>query len=66
MRSKRSFMPRADLNYRTNNGALESFTVDGLNQLDFALNQYFGYDGNGNLTTVSFGGTTYPMATRTA
>jgi RHS repeat-associated protein len=41
------------LNYRTNNGSTEAFTVDGLNQLGTVQNVgNFSYDGNGNLITV--------------
>lgn len=40
-----------NLNYRTNNGTLYTFTVDGLNQLTFVPGGNCAYDANGNLTT---------------
>jgi len=39
-----------NLNYRTNNGALSSFSVDGKNQLTSAPGGSCTYDNNGNLT----------------
>lgn len=39
-----------NLNYRTNNGSLSTFTVDGKNQLTSAFGAGDTYDGNGNLT----------------
>ena len=40
-----------NLNYRTNNGTLQTFKVDGLNQLTNAVGSTCQYDGNGNLTS---------------
>ncbi len=41
--------PAWNLDFRTNNGALESFTVDTKNQLTSALGAGCAYDANGNL-----------------
>lgn len=45
-----------NLNYRTNNGTLNTFTVDNKNQLTADPLGTDGYDGNGNLTTRYDGG----------
>ena len=39
-----------NLNYRTNNGTLQTFKVDGKNQLTNAIGSTYTYDGNGNKT----------------
>jgi RHS repeat-associated protein len=46
-----------NLNYRTNNGMLQTFKVDGLNQLTNAIGATGKYDANGNLT--NYAGITY-------
>lgn len=42
-----------NLNYRTNNGTLQTFSVDGVNQLTNALSANYSYDLNGNMTNAA-------------
>jgi RHS repeat-associated protein len=48
-----------NLNYRTNNGTLQTFKVDGLNQLTNAIGANYKYDANGNLTNAPGASTSY-------
>jgi RHS repeat-associated protein len=47
------------LNYRTNNTTLQTFKVDGLNQLTNAIAVAYKYDANGNLTNAAGTSITY-------
>src|SRR5207244_1006996 len=44
-----------NLNYRTNNGVVGTFTVDGKNQLTQSPGVTLSYDGNGNITVANYG-----------
>jgi hypothetical protein len=48
-----------NLHYRTNNGTLQTFTVDGKNELTNAVGDPGIYDGNGNLKTNDSGKAQY-------
>jgi RHS repeat-associated protein len=48
-----------NLNYRTNNGALQSFGVDNENQMTTVVDGTCGYDANGNLTSAKYGDQTF-------
>ncbi len=48
-----------NLHYRTNNTTLNTFTVDGKNQLTTAFGGNCGYDSNGNLTNYNSGAVVY-------
>ena len=52
-----AYDPAWNLNYRTNNGSLQTFTVDGKNQLSSVPGGSCEYDANGNL--ISDGTWTY-------
>jgi RHS repeat-associated protein len=55
-----------NLNYRTNNGSLQSFIVDGLNELTNAVGATCRYDANGNLTNYAGATFTYDDENRLA
>jgi len=49
-----------NLSYRTNNGSLEAFTVDGKNQLtNYSSAGENSFDANGNLTNYNYGATIF-------